>query len=954
MSHPHFHRSLISLAVASACAALGAPAAAQRAPAAADPGGQVIEVTGIRASLGKAVELKREAIGVRDSIVAEDIGKFPDANIAEALGKLPGVEVIRDPNSNEGQSVRLRGLGVNQTLTTLNGAVVRTTATGKIGLGLREFSYDIFPSELLGRADVIKTPMAELQEGGVGGVIDLQTPRPFDRRGQQIRYTLSAGQNSNDDAINPRGSLFYSNTWGDFGALVSVAASKAINGNAGAMNSTGQYVAKQFNPTAFGGDNTNTASVVWNTTTASGTGGLSLAQLNSGFLPRLIRVFGQENVRERVGLNTSFQYKDAKWDVSLDSLYANMTDDAKDYFTHWSVGDSTGAGRGLVPIDVSLDANNNIKGKIGNFVQSTFSRTFLNESKFSYNALNAAYKVSDTMRVKAQLAAAQDDAWRNTALLTANGDASVALRQTLTVDFLDPLKPKISSSRSLLDPTNQNNYAYSGSYLEENDKQKLGSLVGEYDWNLGKVDGRFKAGWSFTESTKGVTQLNAPNVLNNFVIPGLNKTFAAATAAEKATYMQSQATPNPIQALTKISGSDFPSQFLVFDSPFVLGQLNALAQNKASAVVAPSTYSNTETSNAFFAQSDMETQLIGRTLRANVGVRMVETTVDSDTVRQSTAGTWVPITTHAKYTDTLPSVSLAYDLSNKLVWRGAWGKTLTPNRVSDIAQALRLPNNALFAVTAGNPDLQPERATGTDTALEWYPDKNSVASLGYFERKISGEALNVTKQVPFSSLGLDVALWQVAQQAELIANPNKLIDLTFKINNPNAYKVSGLEFQYSQAFNFLPEPFNGLGGTVSYTKVDVTGVNKVIGGQNVSLPRLPPTSYSLTGYYERGPFSARVSFTHKDAFANTGSNDMNAVGFQRWFNARDYVDFTIGYKVLKNIELRMDLINLTQTKTFEYFKSYGAIAGKYGDDNSRVESAFAAGRTVQLTLRGSF
>ena len=136
--------------------------------------------------------------------------------------------------------------------------------------------------------------------------------------------------------------------------------------------------------------------------------------------------------------------------------------------------------------------------------------------------------------------------------------------------------------------------------------------------------------------------------------------------------------------------------------------------------------------------------------------------------------------------------------------------------------------------------------------------------------------------------------------------------------------------------------------------MDVTGVNRVIAGQNVSLPRLPPTSYALTAYYERGPFSARVSFTHKDAFANTGSNDMNGVGFQRWFNARDYVDFTIGYKVLKNIELRLDLINLTQTKTYEYFKNYDPTKAKYGDDHSRIENGFAAGRTVQLTLRGSF
>jgi iron complex outermembrane recepter protein len=419
--------------------------------------------------------------------------------------------------------------------------------------------------------------------------------------------------------------------------------------------------------------------------------------------------------------------------------------------------------------------------------------------------------------------------------------------------------------------------------------------------------------------------------------------------------MQSQASANTLKALSRIAGSDYPSQFLVYDTGFVLGTLDALAQNKASPVVPQSTYSNTETANAFFVQTDLETEVLGRTLRANAGVRHVETKVVSDTVQRNTAGVWVPITTNAKYTDTMPSVSFAYDLMNKLVWRGSWGKTLTPNRVSDIAQALRLPNNALYAVTVANPALEPERATGSDTTLEWYADKSSVVSLGYFQRKITGEGLNLTSRVPFSSLGIDRALWQPFQQGELLADPNKLIDVTIKVNNPAAYQIKGFELLYSQAFKFLPAPFDGLGGTFSFTKVDVDGFVKTIAGQTVSLPRLPPKGYAATIYYEKGPFSTRVSFNHKDAFANTGSNDMNGVGFQRWFNARNYTDLTVGYKVLKNLEVRMDVINLTKTKTYEYFKNYDpAKQAIYGDDTSRIENGFQAGRTIQLTLRGSF
>ncbi|MBC7938579.1 MAG: TonB-dependent receptor, partial [Chitinophagaceae bacterium] len=534
--------------------------------------------------------------------------------------------------------------------------------------------------------------------------------------------------------------------------------------------------------------------------------------------------------------------------------------------------------------------------------------------------------------------------------------------QTLTLDLSDPLRPLVSPNRSLLDRLNQNNFAYSGSYLQEDDDQKIASVGAEYDWTLGSVEGRLKAGLSRSESTKGVATLNAPNVLNNYVIPGLNKTFAAATAAEKATFMQGIMTPTTIPALTRNAGQGYPTEFLVADRDFVLGTLGALEANKASPVVAPSSYANTETVDAFYVQTDLETQLLGRTLRANVGVRVAETTVDSDTVTQGTAGNWVPVQLNGKYTDTLPSFSFAYDVLKNVVWRGAWGKTLTPNRVSDISQALRLGNASQFAVTAGNSDLQPERSTGQDTALEWYPDKSSVLALGYFERKVTGFGINQTTQVPFNQLGLDIALWQPAQQAILLATPTTPIDVTRKVNSPDSYKIKGYEFAYSQAFRFLPYPFNGLGGTVSITKVDSAGIARTIAGQRINLPDLPPQTYALTGFYELGPFSARVSYTHKDDYADTFTTDMNAVGFNKWNSKRSYTDLTIGYKVLKNLELRLDVINLTKTKTYTYFKRFvdvgqGSATGpvvNYGDDTSRIENGYQAGRTIQLTLRGSF
>jgi iron complex outermembrane recepter protein len=983
-------RTIMSLAVASACglSAISVQAqqpaeppakttAAETVPASKDAEKPVPEkaapkdapvetiiVTGIRASLAKAAELKRDAPGIRDSIVAEDIGKLPEQNIADAMAQLPGVEVIKDPISNEGQSVRLRGLGVNQTITSINGAMVRTTSTGKIGGGFREFSYDVLPSELFKQVDIYKTPLAELQEGGIGGVIDLQTPRPFDRKGFVGRYALTGVNNTNDGKNNPRGNIFLSNTWGNFGALISIAASKANNGNAGALNSSGQWVTSEY------GNANNGNRVVWNTTTASGTGGLTLAQLNSGFLPRLIRIFSQESERERVGASGSLQYKTKTLDISYDFLYAKLNDDVKDNFVNWSTGDSTGAGRALVPISVRLDGNNNIQGTIGNWVQRNFSRTFLNESEFQYHGFNGKWQISDKLRLRGNLAFSRGDAWRNDSLMTADGDSTVASRQTLNVNFSDPLAPSIQSNVSLLDPTTLTGFSYGGGYRTEKDKQNFLNLVSEYSWGFGNVDGLLKVGINYAQSTKGVVNFNAPNVLNNYVIPGLNRTFAAATAAERIAFLRPFLTPNDAAAVSRTAAAGVPGSWLVFNRDFIYGTLGALEQNKAGTRVPNTSYESTETTSALFVQSDIETDVFDRKFRANLGVRLVETKTDSDTVTQALGGGWTPINPKSSYNNVLPAISLSYDITKQLVARAAYGETITRGPVNRIAGAVRIPNAALLAVELGNPALLPEKSKGTDFALEFYPNRSSVMAVNFFERQISGSVRTETINRPFSTLGLDPLLWQPAQTAILTTTPATLIGVTTFTNNPDSYKIKGFELQYSQTFTFLPAPFNGLGGTASYTKVDIANRTKALGistgardaagnllfaNQTFNMPNLPPQTMSFALFYEKGPFSTRVSYTKRDAFANDGSNDSNGVGFQRWFNERAYTNFAIGYKIYKSYELRFDILNLTKTKSFEYFRNYDpSLAAQRGSDESRTENGFIAGRTYQLTLRGSF
>ena len=245
--------SAVSMALAAAyghaAAQTSAPTqpAADKAPPASDGAAkpeanqlEAVVVTGFRSSLEKSMVLKQQAIGVRDSIVAEDIGKFPEANVAESLQRVPGVILNRDESSGEGQRISIRGLPTEYSVTTLNGALVNAVSTSDIGRAARGFNYDVFASELFGRVDFYKTPLAELSEGGMGGVVDLQTPRPFDNPKRTVRYGVTGSYNTTSGKTDPMGFAMYSNTWGDWGVLAGVSHSSSVNNRSG-FEATGGY-----------------------------------------------------------------------------------------------------------------------------------------------------------------------------------------------------------------------------------------------------------------------------------------------------------------------------------------------------------------------------------------------------------------------------------------------------------------------------------------------------------------------------------------------------------------------------------------------------------------------------------------------------------------------------------------------------------------------------------------
>ena len=214
------------MAGAGIAALLSAGAAyAQTAPATADPettaaDAQTVEeviVVGVRGSVARAVRLKRDAATVQDSISALELGMFPDDNVADSLSHITGVSISRTAGG-EGQSVSVRGLGPEYTLSTFNGRILATDGAG------RDFAYDVLPSDVISGADVIKGAEAANTEGAIGGLINLRSASPFDRRGQHGIIRFEGDRNRMSELNGSKLSAVYSNTFLDdtLGLLVGV------------------------------------------------------------------------------------------------------------------------------------------------------------------------------------------------------------------------------------------------------------------------------------------------------------------------------------------------------------------------------------------------------------------------------------------------------------------------------------------------------------------------------------------------------------------------------------------------------------------------------------------------------------------------------------------------------------------------------------------------------------
>jgi TonB-dependent receptor len=358
------------LAGISSALLLAGPALGQATPF------EEVTVTGYAASLQQSTEAKRNSVGFTDTIFAEDLGKFPDTNLAESLNRVPGITISREVDGS-GTNVSIRGLGTNFTKVLLNGAQVMTSSTGPTNASNanREVDLNIFPTELFTQLTVNKSGRAADLEGGAAGIVNMRSARPFDAEGFRMTYSLGTINQANQDAYGPRGSVIVSNTWDNFGALIGLSAQSTRFYTTGFEsigwtnpNLTAAQCSQTSCNTTGGGNWTIPATVPANVTTnglvpgttinaaylAALNPGATNAQIDNGLIPRLGRPFLEKGVRSRYNGIVSLEWRPQPgMNFYFDFVGGRITNRFNREDINW-----IGRNGAVIPTGLAVDANN--------------------------------------------------------------------------------------------------------------------------------------------------------------------------------------------------------------------------------------------------------------------------------------------------------------------------------------------------------------------------------------------------------------------------------------------------------------------------------------------------------------------------------------------------------------------------------------------------------------------
>ncbi len=983
--HPPLKRSLIVLGVIAMIASTQAQAqeAAPAKPAADDT---VVVVTGFRASLNSALNVKKNSDGIVDVIKAEDIAKFPDANLAESLQRVPGVSLARG-DGGEGKQITVRGLNAGFTRVRING-IEGVTATGASDINGstnrgRAFDFSVFASELFNSLEVRKTSQADIEEGSLGATVDLRTARPFDFKGQQISLGGQGMYNSLSGKTEPRVTALYSNRWdtsiGKVGALISAAYSKrsaqeegyeavellSASADGGFCSPAGFSPQSPANSAVRGIDanncgfgvprTSNTAaynSVVSRTDNYGGTVA-NPAPGSGAFAPRIPRYRRSLTQYERSGVTASLQWRPApRTELNLDLMGGKFVNDRYDnYIEAISFGRSLAQANGK-PQSSILDTHFTDTGSwdYGKFNAVDIRTEGLLDkytTLFRQHVLSGSHDFSDRFRMD---------------FMTGTSDSDLDEPVRATVQFDAPNVNGFS-----FDFRNNRNVPALNFGMDVNNPSAFTFGPQEAD---GTFHGQFVGRYLHTKNKLTTHAVNASFDLNDNLTlrGGLSKRDNNWTNVEIGSGGNGLTLPagTSLASVSRtiggfgngLGGSGVPSSWTAVD----LNKFLAVYNIECHCAAVPGSEYNLlgqanrgvkESINALYGMVDFKYDLGSIPLRGNLGVRGAETTATSYALINAN-GTLTPATYTHKYRDILPALNVTASLPKDVLLRFSAGKTLSRPEYTDLAPSTTLSSQSQ-SVTIGNPNLDPIRARTYDLQAEWYYAKNAMVSLGMFRKEINTFIQGVSERAVFSTLGLPDSILlgggcSITGGTPACATlPSTEVVVNRKVNTHGG-PLNGLEFNLQAPFTFLPGVWSNFGALVNYTHVNskITYITRVdnpkttaneLLTQQANFTGLSPNAHNLTLYYEDAKFSARVSAAYRSAYLLNVLGDVAGHDYTT-VDGSTNIDFSMSYNMTPQLRLSFEGQNLRDTPL------------RYGRDSQRNDTLLYvhSGRTFVLGL----
>jgi TonB-dependent receptor len=910
-------------------AATHAMAQADTAPPAAAPAADetVVVVTGLRKSLMASQDIKKKSDFVVDAITAEDIGKFPNANVADALQQIPGIAI--SSSNGEGQKITVRGLGPEFNTVLWNGRRIATDATD------RSFNFDTISSDLLGNTEVYKTTNVALQTGGIGSTINLGTIRPLDLRKPTAVFSARALYDKNADKTTPEAFALFSRTFLDGHLGVLLAASYQRRDDVNQYATTAQWNpidldASQLN--LFANGQGNGAGTYW-----------VPAKLTNDYI---------REERERKGFNATVQYKFSDDLVlSVDAMYSAFSVRSDGIEKAWFGNTST-----IQAGSMTADGNNAITRysfingpeyvKL-NFDRAAVTTAFGANLKWTPNSF-----WSTTLDISTSTAKNNDGG--HDAYFVIHGPDTVltyddtgGYRMPVGIDgavvAYDPIlfpagSPQAQAAPPVGSTWDRNSLTGYRSWWTTRSGAQTNDEINEVRW-----DNRFsfdngwfhsaRAGLAYTDQTKTLDTINADDVgWGNYGALGIPLPASLLYVDNKPDFLSSANTPTTNKFLD-FNGEALINYLLSPEALALRDQINGLAPGTSAASILPRGYSPMYQPGSSYAVAEKSlSAYVELTIKGNlgnwpltvIGGARYETTDEKATSAQmklldilnapGSGGTQYvsvfdttlsPVTQASKYHYVLPSVNAKLELSDQLTLRGAVSESLTRPNIGNLNPVITFPSTLRpggLVASGGNGSLHPYTSWNYDASLEWYYSRTNYVSVGYFYKKIDGLIVSSVVRTPITIANAD------GISDANIQGTTANFDVTQYVNL-NDNNVSGLELAWQNSFKDAPGFLKNTGVTVSATipwtsaKFDPTSFTN-----NGTFPGISK-SYFVTAFYDDGTLEARLSLSHRDKyFSNmvTSTEPVFTLGSSQW-------DARVSYNVNPQVQVFFDAMNLTNT-----------------------------------------